>query len=133
MSCKNIYKFPLLNESIVSRFLSKIKGGKHGCWRWRAGKTIWGYGQFWIDGKEFPAHRVAYYIFKKENPRGLFVLHRCDVRDCVNPDHLFLGTQKDNILDCHRKGRGVSWNRGKSLVNVKRNKKGQFIGKVFFK
>lgn len=79
-----------------------------GCWLWGAslkeGKCG-GYGQLKVNGKEVTAHRVSYMIHKGPIPKGLYVLHTCDVRSCVNPDHLFLGTQKDNIHDMMKKGR----------------------------
>lgn len=56
--------------------------------------------------KKYPAHRAAYLLFVGPVPDDLFVCHRCDVRPCVNPSHLFLGTQSDNLRDMVNKGRG---------------------------
>ena len=108
----NVYKFPLLTSIDRNRFESKIDKSIDDCWHWNAGKNHLGYGQFWMDGKEFASHRVSYYLFNRTNPRNLFVLHKCDVPSCVNPDHLFLGTQKDNVRDAFAKGRRVAWNKG---------------------
>lgn len=119
MTCKNIYKFPLFDSFLKSRFLKKVHRRNDGCWEWRGCRTIWGYGQFWMDGRMFPAHRAAYYLLKEENPREKFVLHRCDNRECVNPDHLWLGTQKDNIQDAITKGRWVPWNYGSRKFHAK--------------
>lgn len=76
------------------------------CWLW-SGSTLvdTGYGQFFFRGKNEGAHRVSWRIAGGDIPAGLNVLHRCDVRSCVNPAHLFLGTQQDNVKDCAAKGR----------------------------
>jgi HNH endonuclease len=76
-----------------------------GCWEWTAGRGKFGYGSLWWQGDYGKAHRVAWELFRGPVPVGLFVLHRCDNPPCVNPEHLFLGTQKDNMLDCYNKGR----------------------------
>lgn len=79
------------------------------CWLWRASKNGNGYGTLYFNGKPGDgAHRVAWLIMNGAIPDGLRVLHRCDVRLCVRPDHLFLGTQKDNQADMARKGRSPS-------------------------
>lgn len=65
-----------------------------------------GYGQTRYEGKTILAHRAAYIVHIGKIPDGLFVLHKCDVPSCINPQHLFLGTQKDNIHDMISKGRG---------------------------
>jgi len=65
-----------------------------------------GYGKTWYNGRGFYAHRLAYIIKKGPIPGRLYVLHKCDNPGCINPDHLFLGTQRDNIVDMYKKGRG---------------------------
>ncbi len=82
-----------------------------GCFLWLGTRTWNGYGHFKLDGKPRRAHRLAWELTNGAIPGDLQVLHRCDVRECVNPDHLFLGTQADNIVDRDAKGRGV-WSPG---------------------
>lgn len=81
-----------------------------GCWLWIgcAMKTGWPYGQCQVNKVRWQAHRLAYATFIGEIPDGMLVCHKCDVPLCVNPDHLFLGTQADNMQDMTRKGRNGS-------------------------
>jgi hypothetical protein len=76
-----------------------------GCFLWMAAQHRQGYGNFHHDGKCLLAHRVSWELYRGEIPHGMKVLHKCDNEPCVNPDHLFLGTQSDNMFDCGRKGR----------------------------
>lgn len=76
-----------------------------GCWLWDKSWMPTGYGQFQFKNKHYYAHRYSYQTFKGNIDEGLCVLHKCDTRSCVNPDHLFLGTKKDNIVDAKNKGR----------------------------
>ena len=76
------------------------------CWEWTATKNPDGYGLIKLEGRMESAHRLVYRLKNGPIPKGLYVLHRCDVPRCVNPKHLFLGTQADNVRDMFRKGRG---------------------------
>lgn len=75
------------------------------CWNWLGGISDNGYGAIDIDGKTISTHRFSYSISKGKIPEGLKVLHSCDNRGCVNPNHLFVGTAKDNTQDMISKGR----------------------------
>lgn len=75
------------------------------CWLWNGACNWKGYGVTWWQKKFNRAHRVSWLITNGNIPNGLFVLHTCDVRNCVNPKHLFLGTHQDNMKDMTAKGR----------------------------
>jgi hypothetical protein len=87
----------------MNRFFDKIDM-TDSCWLWK-GALSQGYGIFKIDKKTISAHRFSYQIHKGEIPEGVFVCHSCDIRNCVNPNHLFLGSPKDNWQDGFDKGR----------------------------
>jgi hypothetical protein len=90
----------------TERFMAKVAKQDDGCWYWTARLNNKGYGEFALNGvTRGLAHRAAYILFKGQIPDDLNVLHRCDMPACVNPDHLFLGSQADNVLDMVRKGR----------------------------
>ncbi|MFL5481114.1 MAG: HNH endonuclease signature motif containing protein [Gemmatimonadaceae bacterium] len=102
-----------LNLSAQVRFERAVLRRPDGCWIWRQKartRPSGGYARIRINNRKVLAHRFSWELARGPVPPGLFVLHRCDVRDCVNPDHLFLGTLQDNMDDMVAKGRAVSPN-----------------------
>lgn len=103
IACKSAV---LASMSPAGRFWPKVEKTAT-CWLWRGAINPSGYGQFVIHGRSRLAHRVAFeFATGKTPPNGLDICHACDVRACVNPDHLFLGTRSDNVRDMMKKGRG---------------------------
>lgn len=94
-------------KTIAERFWSKVnRRDSHGCWYWTASRNAKGYGQLmYRDGIPRHAHRISWELHNGYIPEGIWVLHRCDVPHCVNPSHLFLGTQTDNMRDMVAKKR----------------------------
>lgn len=88
--------------SKLERFEADLNSG---CWLWSGAVSGCGYGVVAAKGKTLRAHRFFYEAHVGPIPPDLFVCHKCDTPLCVNPDHLFLGTQKDNTQDALRKGR----------------------------
>ena len=88
----------------IFRFMRKVRvQGPESCWLWkgRGGR----YGNVFMQGRHFKAHRVAYLMMRGPIRRGLLIRHTCDTKGCVNPAHLLLGTAKDNAADLMNRGR----------------------------
>jgi HNH endonuclease len=100
---RNLWK----NVPLSTRFERKyIPEPNSGCWIWLGTLHEGGYGEFrYKGGKRVRAHVYSYRVHKGKVPRGKFVLHTCDLRPCVNPDHLYVGTKKQNTADCIRRDR----------------------------
>lgn len=95
--------------TLLSEFMSRLIFGMSECWYWRGSITDIGYGSFSAAKKyginEHKAHRVSWILFRGPIPKGMKILHSCDIRNCVNPDHLSVGTQADNVRDMIDRGR----------------------------
>lgn len=98
-------RYGKINLKTAKKRLEKHILKKKDCWEWLGSVTVGGYGETNYKGRHINAHRLAWMVYKGEVPDGLLVLHKCDVRTCCNPRHLFLGTPQDNMDDMMRKGR----------------------------
>ena len=103
------WKGPRSDPDPIKRYLPAFKkkyviDKKTGCWNWIGSRFPNGYGQSTYAQY---AHRASWLLFKGEIPKNKYVLHKCDNPSCVNPDHLFLGDQFDNMRDCSTKGRSA--------------------------
>jgi len=98
----------IIGMNIVDKIKSRIIiDNTTNCWLWQGAKDGCGYGFVYIKPKTQRTHRAMYEYYYGEIPKGLLACHKCDVPSCVNPDHIFLGTPKDNYVDMHKKGRAV--------------------------
>lgn len=103
MEENNLLKRTRKKKPIAERFWRRVnKSEGDGCWLWQAACHDTGYGAF-----DEAAHRMAWRLTYGPIPDNLFVLHKCDVRRCVRPDHLYLGTPRDNIRDMIQRGRAL--------------------------
>lgn len=98
-------KRKMRNWPEYKKILSNIKLDENGCWRWQMAITKTGYGHLYFRGRMTTVHRASWSAFVGDIPKGIHVLHKCDVRDCCNPLHLFLGTHQDNMTDMQKKKR----------------------------
>ncbi len=93
------------HKKIKNKILKGILKDENHCWLWEGAKHRQGYGNIAFRGKPCLVHRIVWVVFIGKIPNGMKVCHKCDVTSCCNPDHLFLGSQKDNVRDGIDKGR----------------------------
>ena len=87
------------------RLLNRVYTGSTECWHWNGPLNGKGYGRMTYQGRMQVVHRLSWIAFNGAIPEGMYVLHTCDNRCCINPEHLWLGTYSDNMKDCWSKGR----------------------------
>lgn len=93
-----------LTDEVLIRFWSKVnKESGTDCWLWKE-SLLKGYGSFCLFNKRYLAHRISYLIHNKTLPSDLLILHKCDVKNCLNPAHLYAGTPLDNARDALERG-----------------------------
>lgn len=96
----------MTNEGLVERFFSKVTPCD-GCWIWRGNVNALGYARLVFMNKNYAASRIIFELYYGPIPHGMYACHICDTPRCVNPEHLFIGTAKDNVHDAWRKGRAT--------------------------
>lgn len=119
----------------MERFWSKVRIlGLDECWEWQRALSTKGYGRFLFQGKNRHTHRIAWLLTRGEIQNGLHVLHKCDNRKCVNPVHLFLGTNTDNMIDMCEKQRAkhrLTWDDILQIRSLEKTMKQKEIGSLF--
>ena len=109
MKAKRVYVKKKLFSDVFKRFsrcVNEVDPQK--CFEWTGGRQSNGYGNLWIGNRLVGAHRVAYALYFGAVPANKLVLHKCDNPRCVNPLHLYLGTQQDNMRDRTRNGKSAA-------------------------
>lgn len=99
----NLYNMLILQKDL-DRFWAKVNK-TNTCWLWIAASSNFGHGRFRFEGKLYSSHIISYQLHKNDYDKTKLVCHTCDNPSCVNPHHLFLGSNSDNMRDCVAKGR----------------------------
>jgi hypothetical protein len=121
----------LADKNGIKEFLKKnVTVDDNGCWIWQRLRNSSGYGFKRIENKSYLAHRLSAYVFNNfDLQSSLFICHTCDNPSCINPSHLFVGSQSENMLDMHRKGRHPTLYGSKQKLAKLNEEKVQFIRK----
>lgn len=106
----------MFNEREKASFWIKAKQTNY-CWEWEGGKDNCGYGRF-NHSLEVLAHRISYQLLYGRIEKEIHILHRCDNPGCINPDHLFVGTHQENMIDKMKKGRARHFGRRSQYYGV---------------
>jgi HNH endonuclease len=111
-----------IDDQVKKRFTSKIERGdnKDDCWIWIGTVGASGYGHININGSQIGAHRVSYVLHKSPIPPDMLVCHTCDIRRCVNPEHLFLGSVLENNRDAANKGKFTGEKNGRATLTLEK-------------
>jgi len=119
-------------ETDEERFLAKVTKVKkaNGCWEWISSRDRSGYGVFLYNKKVIPAHRISWQFFIGEIPKNKIICHKCDNRLCVNPKHLFVGTHKENAVDCSKKSRNISQTNPEKIPKGEKHGNAQSSNKI---
>jgi hypothetical protein len=131
--CMEEFRTPTLEKLVKNNYEVK----ENGCWEWTNSiSSQTGYGKLVFKGLDMSAHRASYILFKGKIPKGKYICHSCDNKKCVNPDHLWVGTQKENMQDMIKKGRKAcqkgkrhSVETIKKISDAKKGSKGYWTGK----
>lgn len=108
--------------SLPDKFWSNVTPVESGCWEWQGDRHDHGYGRFWNGKTKVYAHRLSAADFHGAIPEGMLALHHCDNTSCVNGEHLYIGTHKNNTQDMMRRGRGkyiLPYIKGEDQPNAK--------------
>jgi hypothetical protein len=111
-----------MKRSLEFRLKQKIEIKLNGCWEWKGYRGPKGYGEIQINHEKVRTHRLSFLIYKGEIPEGQIIMHLCDNPPCLNPDHLKLGTIRENNLDSYKKGRSKRKLKVENVLEIKQSK-----------
>lgn len=117
---------PSIRRPLHERFWEKVdrSGGDDACWIWTGAIISTGYGSIRIDGRGKLSHRISWELVNGSIPQNKLVLHKCDNPPCVNPEHLFIGTYLDNVVDMYAKRRGRAKLTEEKVKEIRRRRAG---------